>query len=134
MLLEQLRVNTRYNFRLHASAILGAEIKRATLISTANLAVASMVDAGLAGKHAAAVPSLPAGTAKDASKLTYLLFTTEAGQTVALAYNWIIDNTIEESAVNKATFEIRISSADDLPRIAAILANAGFSVESSIIS
>lgn len=133
MLLEQLRTNNRYNFRLHASALLGSEIKRATLVATSNLAIASAIDPGLAAKHAQVWPSLPAGVSKDPAKLTYLILTTEANQTVVVAYNWVIESSIELSTVTKATFEIRVASPDDLPRISAVLTNAGFVVESSTI-
>ena len=132
MLLEQLRPNSRYNFRLHGAAHVGAEVKRATLMAVGSLAFASVIDAGLAAKHIQVYPSLPAGVPKDPSKLTYLIFTTEANQTVVYAYNWLIESSIEASTVNKATVEVRISAAEDVARIVSILSNAGFTVESSI--
>ena len=134
MLLDQLRINSRYNFRLYGAAHLSAEVKRATLVSTSSLNVASLVDPGLAAKHVQVLPSLPEGTVKDPSKLTYLIFTTEANQTIAFAYNWLIPTSIEEATANKASLDVRISSPDDLPRIISVLTNAGFAVENSMIS
>lgn len=134
MLLEQLRINARYNFRLYGSAHISGEVKRATLTSLASLAMASAVDPGLPSKHVRVLPSLPEGTSKDPSKLTYLIFTTEANQTLVFAYNWLIPTSIEEASANKATLDVRISSADDLPRIISVLSNAGFAVENSIVS
>lgn len=134
MLLEQLRINSRYNFRLYGAAHVGAEVKRATLVAQVSLGQAYATDPGLAAKHVQVLPSLPAGTSKDPSKLTYLIFTTEANQTIAFAYNWLIATSIEEAMANKAVIDVRISSADDLPRIIGVLTNAGFTVENSIIS
>lgn len=134
MQLNELKINQRYNLRFYGTAHLGAELTRATLLAQTSLMMASATDPGLMSKHIAVLPSLPDGTPKDAAALTYLVFETESGSRVAYAYNWIIPTSIEASNVNIASLRVRIASADDLPRISAVLANAGFMVESSTLS
>lgn len=133
MLIEQLQINSRYNFKLHAAAHLGAEIKQATLISMGTLALASVFDPGVASKHVQVYPSLPDGSLKDPSKLTYLTFTTQANQTIVFAYDWIIKSSIEKAMANKANLDVLINSPEDLSRIIGVLSRAGFTVQNSTI-
>ena len=71
-------------------------------------------------------PYLPSGTPNDPRDYTYLLFETETGNTIAMAYPWIREATIQETINQVVTASIFGASANDAQKIKAILALAGY--------
>lgn len=119
------KINTHYTFQFFGPAILGVGLSNAKLIAVSDYAMASMVS-NVTTQHASILAYLPAGSSRDVSSLSFLIFETETGVRVAYAYNWIMENTIAIAQDKKVTVVINGAGTDDLPRIKDVLVLAGY--------
>lgn len=85
-----------YSFNTLAPAVLGASFLNVTLKAILDYNTAMKFN-NVAQQNQVILPILPAGTPTDPSKYVYLLFSTQTGTTVILAYNWIDPSSISDS-------------------------------------
>ena len=113
------QINQAYNFTLLAPQILGTGYSNATLKAVLPYSLANTV-MSVAALHAAALPSLPAGTPSDPSQLVYYMLVTSTGAEVVVAEDWLASAPV---LLTTTTLTVRISnvSPSDQARISAIL-------------
>ncbi len=99
----------RYNFATYAPTILGDSYNNMEVMSIMGLDDAMKED-NIFQLHAQVFPHLPDGTPNVPNQYDYIKFRTSAGNTVILAYTWVVENSIQE--VTSTTLRVTIFNAD----------------------
>lgn len=94
--MQTLTVGFRYDFSVYANSTLGTSYKNVQLVSILDYQT-SLRFSNVPLLHRQIYPYLPTGTPSEATKYTYYLFRTVAGEEVVLADVWIIDTTITKT-------------------------------------
>ena len=119
-----LEINSAYNIPMLVPAILGTGYNNAVIDGIINFNDAIKV-IDVTAIHASILSALPTGTPSDASKLIYIKFITETGQTQVVAQDWIASQPV---LVSSTTVNLTISNINtaDIPRLMATLQSNGF--------
>lgn len=115
----------RYSFDTYDSVILGNNFKPVTIVSLMDYRIASNF-ADVQALHSMLYSSLPVGTQKDFTKLTYLLVRSKTGEEKVVAKEWIRTDTIKEHLELTASVTIRNVQVSDADVIRRALISAGF--------
>lgn len=118
-------IGNYYDLEFYGPAILGAGLKRGKLLAVTDYSMASMVS-NVTTQHVALLAYLPAGSSRDVSSLSFLIFETATGARVAYAYPWVVEGTIAVAQDKKVTAVIGGAGSDDLARIKDVLTLAGY--------
>jgi len=97
-----------YKFSTLAPSILGGEFTMMKVITSETIASEVLQYGDMHGLNSKLVPLIP-GLSSNANDNTYVVFETETGERVALAYEWIDDATIE--LIEGVNIRIDVSNA-----------------------
>lgn len=119
-----LQLGNAYNFELLAPAILENGYKNAIVVAIFDFQTAIAFE-DVVPKHAAAYPSLPAGTPINPRDLVYFKIKTSTGETRVLAFDWLAN---EPTLVRNIKAVVTIPNIDlsKLPVLRACLEQNGF--------
>lgn len=123
--MANLQIGGTYNFETLAPAILGDKIKNAKLTAIVNYTMANKLF-NPSSQHANIYPHLPPGTARDHTKYSYYVFTSQNGEDRVYALEWLNQNTIELVSGSTIRATIYNTTAQDLTNIRQLLASAGY--------
>jgi hypothetical protein len=117
-------LHKKYNFNTLAPSILGSGFKNVLILAIIDYTVASTYSS-IQAWHTNVYPYLPAGTPKDPTKYTYILFRTEVNTNIVLALPWIDLTTISEVTQNHLTVVINNVTPEDITRVSESLTLLG---------
>lgn len=116
------------NLETHSPSILGAAYKRAKIISTLDYVDAARYN-NISTLHAAMLSSLPPGTTKDFTRLTYLKIQLNNGEITSLALDWIILDTMNiVDQYRRVRLVVDQVSIEDEVRLRRLLTNNDFNI------
>ncbi len=96
MNINEMIVGGIYSFTMRSAIIHGSRIAKAKLTGIVDINVASMI-APIKQQYAQIYPSLPSGTPYAPDTCKFFIFKQLNGETVAIADQWIVDGSVEES-------------------------------------
>jgi len=120
-------IGKTYNFKTYAGSQLGLYHSLLTVSSVMNMEEAISKYRDVISLHKSLLPSLPEGTTKDPSLLTYILFEDRLNNNKKLfALEWINLSTVEETEGLDLQVNIFNISTSDVMLITSALRNLGF--------
>ena len=122
----------KYRFKFASPAIIQSEMIGTVKGVSMDYTLAQQIT-DVAHIHAAALPSLPAGTPTDARDLEYVVVSDDSGTSLAFAMQWLREDP-ELMGSGLAVAQIAPATQSDLVTIRALLEGAGFSVSSLSLS
>lgn len=123
-------ISATVSFDTYAPNILSTQWQRVKVLGVVDYSDASRY-APIPTLHAAAIPSLPPGVSRDATKLTYLKILLGNGDITAVALQWIIDTTfVVETNLKVCNVQLANMSVVDESRLRKLLLANGFKINS----
>lgn len=130
--MNHFKILGKYSFDTFDTVILGNNFKPVTVVSIMDYRIASNF-ADVQALHSMLYSSLPVGTQKDFTKLTYILVRNKSNEEKVVAVEWIRLDTIKEHVeltANVKISNVQISDADVIRR--ALIASGFDEIEVSI--
>jgi len=118
-------LGTTYNFNTLAPAILGSNVKNATVLGIIDYTTASNYITPET-RHVDVYPYLPTGTVNDPKKYTYILFKSESNVKFVLGLPWIDLATVVQVVSLTINVTVNNASTGDANRIRDSLILLGF--------